>query len=322
MSSNRDDDHGRGPRRLCEPHDGSRTPSFLPFKRNFKTGLDAIFLHEDDYSLWSAVFGTDQGGDDPNVDDVLCAYNDAEMFKIFHTAFEKRYACKLSDVDNYLGMEVVRDRDASTIKLTQSQYVDKMFNKYLVGENTKKWTTPIDMTRAGATKFYAIQPAESDQEKNAMSGKDFNGLLGSLLYASTMTRPDIAYLTAYLCQFMQAPSTAAWEAGLSVLSYLHTTRELGVLDAHSAKLGAAVLHSQSALERSVPKRLWHCSAQFGSASKSKRNCSAQFRPASHSSLHCSAQFSQRLPQRTSTVRFSDIIRGLEGQKVTEDACCY
>ena len=66
MSSNRDDDHGRGPRRLCEPHDGSRTPSFLPFKRNFKTGLDAIFLHEDDYSLWSAVFGTDQGGDDPN----------------------------------------------------------------------------------------------------------------------------------------------------------------------------------------------------------------------------------------------------------------
>ena len=141
-----------------------------------------------------------------HVDDVLCAYNDADMFKIFHVAFEKRYASKLSDVDSYLGMEVIRDRDANTVKLTQSQYVDKMFNKYLVGENTKKWTTPIDLTKAGATKFYAILAAESEQEKNAMSGKDFNGLLGSLLYASTMTRPDIAYLTAFLCQFMQAPS--------------------------------------------------------------------------------------------------------------------
>ena len=35
----------------------------------------------------------------------------------------------------------------------------------------------------------------------------------------------------------------------------------------------------------------------------------------------SAQFSQRLPQRTLTVRFSSRIRGLVGQKVTEDACC-
>ena len=66
MAGNRDDDGSRGPRRICEPHDGSRTPSFLIFKRNFKTCMDSIFLHEDDYSLWQAVFGTDQGGDDAN----------------------------------------------------------------------------------------------------------------------------------------------------------------------------------------------------------------------------------------------------------------
>lgn len=61
-----------------------------------------------------------------------------------------------------------------------------------------------------------------------MSGKDYTGLMGSLLYAACMTRPDIAYYTAYLCQFMQSPSVEAWEAALSVASYLNTTKHLGI----------------------------------------------------------------------------------------------
>jgi hypothetical protein len=61
-----------------------------------------------------------------------------------------------------------------------------------------------------------------------MMDKDFNGLLGSLLYASCMTRPDIAFITAYLCQFMQAPTTQAWEAALSDASYLYTTKDMGI----------------------------------------------------------------------------------------------
>ena len=61
-----------------------------------------------------------------------------------------------------------------------------------------------------------------------MCGKDFNGLLGTLLYVTCMTRPDVAFYTAYLCQFMQAPCIAAWEAALSIASYLNTTKDYGV----------------------------------------------------------------------------------------------
>ena len=43
-----------------------------------------------------------------------------------------------------------------------------------------------------------------------------------------MTRPDIAFITAYLCQFMQAPTLQAWESALSVASYLNTTSDLGI----------------------------------------------------------------------------------------------
>ena len=56
----------RGPRRYCEPHDGTRTPSFRHFKRDFATGARAQFLSEDDYSIWQVLQGTDQGGHGPN----------------------------------------------------------------------------------------------------------------------------------------------------------------------------------------------------------------------------------------------------------------
>ena len=47
-------------------------------------------------------------------------------------------------------MEVRRDRDARRIVLTQSVYIEKLFGKYLSGQNTKAWTTPIDLSKDGA----------------------------------------------------------------------------------------------------------------------------------------------------------------------------
>ena len=163
-----------------------------------------------------------------HVDDILCAYNDNEEYEKLWTAFSRRFNATRGDVDVYLGMEVHRDRDARTITLTQTVYIEKMFSKFLSASNTKAWTTPIDMSRDGTAKFHAIKCAESEREANEMEGKDFNGLLGTLLYACCMTRPDVAFYTAFLCQFMQAPTVEAWDAALSIASYLHSTKHLGI----------------------------------------------------------------------------------------------
>ena len=48
--------------------DGSRTPIFLRFKRNFMAGASAHFLHEDDYSVWQACLDQDQGGNAAGAD--------------------------------------------------------------------------------------------------------------------------------------------------------------------------------------------------------------------------------------------------------------
>ena len=53
---------------LCDPWHGARTPEFRKFKRNLKAVADALFLHEDDYSIWQAMADVDQGGNGQGAD--------------------------------------------------------------------------------------------------------------------------------------------------------------------------------------------------------------------------------------------------------------
>ena len=57
-----------GDRLLCDPWRGARTPEFRKFKRDFKASADALFLHEDDYSVWQAMADADQCGRAQNAD--------------------------------------------------------------------------------------------------------------------------------------------------------------------------------------------------------------------------------------------------------------
>ena len=79
-----------------------------------------------------------------------------------------------------------------------------------------------------------------------MSGK--TGLPGSLLYAACMTRPDIAFITAYLCQFMQASVKLAGKAQRR--NYLNTTKELGISFG-----GDVVLRFRNRRQQEAPDRL-------------------------------------------------------------------
>ena len=106
-----------------------------------------------------------------HVDDLLCAYNDRELFEDFHKAMNNRFKCKESEV-GYLKMEVTRDRDRGTVTLSQSTYIEKVYAKYLSQGNTKAWITPINTSRDGLKAFTSLKLAETDAERNAVAGKD------------------------------------------------------------------------------------------------------------------------------------------------------
>ena len=64
--SNEENSSKEGDRLYCRKWNGTRSPDFISWKRDFKTGASAHFLHEDDYSIWQALEDKDQGGQDAN----------------------------------------------------------------------------------------------------------------------------------------------------------------------------------------------------------------------------------------------------------------
>ena len=51
--------------------------------------------------------------------------------------------------------------------------------------------------------------------------------MGTLLWAK-LTHPEAAYYVSYLCQFMHDTSLAAFDAGLSILAYLVSAKDIGL----------------------------------------------------------------------------------------------
>lgn len=57
----------------------------------------------------------------------------------------------------------------------------------------------------------------------------YQQLIGSLMYLSVTTRPDIAYAVSYLSQFNLKHSNEHWQAAKRVFRYLKGTSDFGLI---------------------------------------------------------------------------------------------
>ena len=161
------------------------------------------------------------------VDDLVCAFPPASrpLFVWFEYQFSKRFKCTPSDVlSRFMGIEITRDDATRSISLSQTSYITSMVDKYLVGVHTKFWSGPVGSSTAELDAFMSLKPAADAGERARVSDKEYMSLVGSLLYAACMTRPDIAYHCAVLGQYMQDPSMACLDAARGVLAYLGKTK--------------------------------------------------------------------------------------------------
>ena len=73
-------------------------------------------------------------------------------------------------------------------------------------------------------------PAEGALARNKEAGPDrnFMSMVGSLLYAAMVTRPDIAYAVQALGRHLQSTTDEHFVAAKRVLRYLKETKELGL----------------------------------------------------------------------------------------------
>lgn len=158
------------------------------------------------------------------VDDMVVASSDKNKMADIVRQFNQRYQMKnIGEVKQLLGMNVQRDRRLGTLKLSQKKYIDELLVKFKM-DGAQLKPTPMDKD----AKLSKTQCPETDEDKAAMAKVPYRELIGSLMYLSVGTRPDISFAVSELSKFLMNPGMAHWLAAKHVLRYLKGTSTMGI----------------------------------------------------------------------------------------------
>jgi len=123
----------------------------------------------------------------------------------------------MAEVKDFIGIKVMRDRKARTITLSNPGHTAALLEAFGM-----LMATPNRTPMASGVKL------EKTRKDLLPEGNRYAALVGSLLYLSTMTRPDISLAVGVLSRFMSCPEKAHMRAAKGVLRYLCGKTRLGV----------------------------------------------------------------------------------------------
>jgi hypothetical protein len=150
------------------------------------------------------------------VDDLVIVTADDAARGWFMHLLQKEYKVKdLGDLRNILGINVTWNDAKNCLFLNQSYYIETKLKEF--GQSDAK-TSETPMTQGLALP----KQIESDDRI------PYQSAIGSLLYASRMTRPDIAYSVGYLGRFNSCYGESHWSQVKKVFRYLKNTADLSL----------------------------------------------------------------------------------------------
>ncbi|KAL2887234.1 Retrovirus-related Pol polyprotein from transposon TNT 1-94 [Ceratocystis lukuohia] len=155
------------------------------------------------------------------VDDIAVAGPDKPQISQLIEGLAKMIEIKdMGELKTFLGMEVNRNRDKGKMWLSQKQYIMKMSEELdITAPRAKPVSTPI-------AAWETLEPIR--EEEKSVDKKTYQSLIGTLMYPSVMTRPDIAFATAMLSQHNSNPAERHLDAAKRVARYLRDTASLGI----------------------------------------------------------------------------------------------
>ena len=114
-----------------------------------------------------------------------------------------------------LGMRIIRDKANGTLKLSQSEYVKKVLNRFNMNE-AKLVSTPL----GSHFNLSKERSSKTEEKRDHTSKVPYASAIGSLVYAMVGTRPDIAHAVGVVSRFMSRPRKQHWEAIKWIFRYL------------------------------------------------------------------------------------------------------
>jgi len=164
-----------------------------------------FLLHNKDQDMVAAVV--------LYVDDLLIIATKGLIAQI-KDQMKKRFRMHdLGSVSFYLGMNIERNREHHMIDIHQHSYIRTILAKFRMDES---WplATPIAM------KLHQRKPDEETCDPTI-----YQSMIGSLMYAMTATRPEIAYSISVLSRYNHDPSNEHMVVLKRVCCYLNCTKD-------------------------------------------------------------------------------------------------
>jgi hypothetical protein len=146
---------------------------------------------------------------------IVCARDDVAVVLRALAHFDLR---KLGPAAYFLGMEIIRDREAKTLMMSQRQYAHEILQRTGM-KHCKGKATPMEQN---------LKLSKYGDDLMEDTGR-YAETVGILLYLTTCTRPDMASAVGVLARFICKPRQERWVRVQGVLQYLKQTAECGII---------------------------------------------------------------------------------------------
>ncbi|GMF23747.1 unnamed protein product [Phytophthora fragariaefolia] len=172
------------------------------------------------------------------VDDMLIAARDQDVIISVKAQIAENFKIKeLGQARYILGIEIDYNMEDKTLGICQRVYAEAVIKKFRQ-EHANPSLIPLD-TSVHLTKN---DDPKTDEDKAKMRSKPYRLLIGSLMYLSCGTRPDISVSVAKLSLFRENPRETHWNAGIKMVKYLLKTKNVGIL--YDGALSSNLLHTR------------------------------------------------------------------------------
>jgi reverse transcriptase-like protein len=155
------------------------------------------------------------------VDDILVAAKDKNAAAEIKDMLAQEYMITdLSIVERYLGIEIEQDPNDKSILLHQSAYIQQLLEKFGM-ENCSPKVTPM-------LRNLKLDPIHVGNNLLPEEITRYQSAVGGIMFLTTQTRPDIAFVTSVLSRFLTKPQEAHQKALQHLFRYLRGTTNLGI----------------------------------------------------------------------------------------------
>ena len=154
------------------------------------------------------------------VDDIILGgRSEAKMSEVKAELRLKFEMKDLGILHHFLGVKIIQDQLAGVIWIGQPVYTEKILQRYGM-QDSKPVNTPVSPD---------IKLVTTERVDDMCNQQLYQAVIGSLLYLSTKTRPDIAYAVSSVAHFCAKPTKQHWTAVKRILRYLKGTSNFGLI---------------------------------------------------------------------------------------------